>query len=124
MARILVVDDEHLTTEMLRTFLGIMGHEAVEAHSGKQMYDRLAYETFDAILLDIMLPDVNGIDLCKSLRAEPNTMKIPIIMISAYIPPLLDDATRAGADGYLVKPVNLGSLREMLTEVGVGKGTP
>ncbi len=119
MARILVVDDEHLTTEMLRTFLGIMGHEAVEVHSGKQMHDRLAYDRFDAVLLDIMLPDVNGIDLCKALRSDPTTSALPIIMISAYIPPLLDEATRAGADGYLVKPINLGNLRDRLTAVGI-----
>ena len=77
MAKILIVDDEHLTTEMLGTFLRIIGHESVEAFSSKQAWDKLAYESPDAILLDIMLPDVNGLDMCRQLRSNPSTSTLP-----------------------------------------------
>jgi DNA-binding response OmpR family regulator len=120
MAKILIVDDEHMTTEMLATFLKIMGHEAVDAFSSKQAWDKLAYVTTDAVLLDIMLPDVNGIDMCRQLRKHSATTEVPIIIISAYSPPLTQEATDAGANAYLVKPISLQSLKNTLASVGIG----
>ena len=119
MAKILIVDDEHMTTEMLGTFLRIIGHESLDAYSSKQAWDKLAYEQPDAILLDIMLPDVNGLDMCRQLRKNPATMNLPIIMISAYAPPLTKEADAAGANAYLVKPINLQSLKNTLASVGI-----
>jgi len=119
MAKILIVDDEHLTTEMLGTFLRIIGHESVEAFTCKQAWDKLAYETLDAILLDIMLPDVNGLEMCRQLRKNPATVNLPIIMISAYAPPLTKEADEAGANAYLMKPINLQSLKNSLASIGI-----
>ncbi len=119
MAKILIVDDEHLTAEMLATFLKIIGHETREALNCQQAWDRLAQEIPDAILLDIMLPDVNGLDMCRQLRAHPPTAHIPIVMVSAYAPPLLKEAQEAGATDYLVKPINMQGLRNMLLKVGI-----
>ena len=119
MAKILIVDDEHMTTEMLSTFLRIIGHESVDAYSSKQAWDKLAYEQPDAILLDIMLPDVNGLDMCRQLRKNASTAHLPIIMISAYAPPLTKEADEAGANAYLVKPINLQNLKNTLISVGI-----
>ena len=119
MAKILIVDDEHLTTEMLGTFLRIIGHDSVEAFSSKQAWDKLAYEALDAILLDIMLPDMNGLEMCRQLRSNPSTAQLPIIMISAYAPPLTKEANEAGANAYLAKPINLQSLKNTLATVGI-----
>ncbi|MCB9453549.1 MAG: response regulator [Anaerolineaceae bacterium] len=119
MAKILVVDDEQLTVDMLTTFLELIGHEAISAMSGRQTWDRLAYEEPDAVLLDIMLPDSNGIDICRQLRNDPNIGNITIIMISAMSPPLMREATAAGANDYLVKPINLKALKKSLAEAGV-----
>jgi DNA-binding response OmpR family regulator len=119
MARILIVDDEYLTVEMLSTFLQLIGHEAVGAHSVRQARDKLAYVDPDVILLDIMLPDTNGLDLCKELRAAPQTATVPIIMISAHAPPMTAEATEAGASGYLIKPINLEKLKTVLTQAGI-----
>jgi two-component system, OmpR family, alkaline phosphatase synthesis response regulator PhoP len=119
MAKILVVDDEHLTAEMLATFLKIIGHEAIEALNCHQAWDRLAQQIPDAILLDIMLPDINGLDMCRQLRAYPPTATLPIIMVSAYSPPLIKEAEEAGATDYLVKPINMQGLRNMLLKVGI-----
>ena len=71
MAKILIVDDEPLTVEMLSTFLNLSGHESIGALSNSQTWDKLAYEEPDAILLDIMLPDGNGLEICRQLRANP-----------------------------------------------------
>jgi DNA-binding response OmpR family regulator len=119
MAKILIVDDEHMTTEMLATFLKLMGHEAVDAFNCKQAWDKLAYLNPDAVLLDIMLPDVNGLDMCRQLRRNSATTDLPIIMISAYSPPLTREADEAGANAYLVKPISLQSLRNTLASVGI-----
>lgn len=119
MAQILIVDDESQTVKMLSTFLRMMGHESVDALSSRQAFDRLAYIRPDAVLLDIMLPDTNGVDLCRELRAQEATADVPIIMISAIVPPLVTEATAAGANAYLSKPVNLNTLRETLAEFGI-----
>src|SRR5215218_1087512 len=110
MAQILIVDDEHMIVDMLSTFLRLLGHDTVDAYSSRQARDRLAYLEPDAVLLDIMLPDTNGIDLCRELRAEAPTSELPIIIISAYAPPLIQEALAAGANGYLSKPINLQAL--------------
>ena len=120
MAKILIVDDEHLTTEMLGTFLRMIGHDYVEAFSCRQAWDKLTYESPDAVLLDIMLPDVNGLDMCRQLRDNQATTALPIIMISAIAPPLTSEADAAGANGYLAKPINLQSLKTTLASVGIG----
>ncbi len=119
MAQILIVDDEYLTVEMLATFLRLIGHEAVEALSARQAWDRLALETPDAILLDIMLPDQSGLDVCKALREKPEFATVPVIVISATAPPLTREAKAAGATDYLAKPINLASLKAALANAGV-----
>jgi CheY-like chemotaxis protein len=119
MAKILIVEDEQLTLDMLSTFLSLIGHQPIGALSNKQTWDKLAYEEPDAVLLDIMLPDGSGLDICRRLRASPDTAALPIIIISAIDPPLLAEAEAAGASGYLPKPVQLSDLRAALGEVGI-----
>jgi DNA-binding response OmpR family regulator len=119
MAKILIVDDEHLTIEMLSTFLSLIGHQAVGALSNRQTWDKLAYEEPDAVLLDIMLPDGNGLEICRKLREGEKTKNLPIIMISAHFPPMTREATDAGANGYLTKPIKLDALKNALGEVGI-----
>jgi len=119
MARILVVDDEQLTLDMLAAFLRLIGHESVGTLSRQQTLDRLAYDLPDAVLLDIMLPDGSGLDICRELRARPDTAHLPIVMISAYSPPLVREAEEAGANGYLMKPIRLEDLKAALQRAGV-----
>lgn len=119
MATILIVDDEQLTIDMLTAFLQINGHEPIGALGGKQAQDKLLYIEPDAILLDIMMPDISGLDLCRELKNNPQTKDLPIIMVSAYSPPLVAEAQAAGADGYLPKPINLKALKDALAQVGV-----
>jgi DNA-binding response OmpR family regulator len=119
MAKILIVDDEPLTVDMLSIFLNLSGHQPVGALSVNQAWDKLAYEEPQVILLDIMLPDGNGLELCAELRAKTDTASLPIIMISAHAPPMVTEATKAGANGYLAKPIKLDALVAMLTKVGI-----
>jgi len=119
MAKILVVDDEQLTCEMLSTFLKLIGHQAITALSARQTWDKLAYEEPDLVLLDIMLPDDNGLDICRKLRLNEATKTTPIIMISAHFPPMTAEATEAGATGYLMKTIKLDMLKAALLSAGL-----
>jgi CheY-like chemotaxis protein len=119
MAKILIIDDEQLTVDLLTIYVELIGHQALSALSGRQAWDKLAYEEPDAVLLDIMLPDDNGLDICRKMRAEPNTKDLPIIMISAYSPPLNAEAKAAGANDYLAKPIRMDMLKKALEAAGV-----
>jgi CheY-like chemotaxis protein len=119
MAKILVVDDEPLIVEMLSSYLTLMGHEPIGALSGRQTWDKLAYEEPDMILLDIQLPDENGLDICRKLRQQDATRHVPIVIISAHFPPRTQEANQAGANGYLAKPINMNALKSAISGAGV-----
>jgi CheY-like chemotaxis protein len=123
MALVLVVDDEPLTLELMSTFLRFIGHEAMEALTSRQALEQVRQQTPDAILLDIMLPDINGVELCRQLRADPATAGVPIIMISAIAPPQMRESMEAGANAYLTKPITLQTLKAALIEVGLSSPT-
>jgi CheY-like chemotaxis protein len=120
MAKILIVDDEPMTVEMLATFLRIIGHETLEALDARQAWDQLAIHTPDAVLLDIMLPDQNGLEVCREIRTKPELSTLPIIMVSAMAPPLIAESKAAGATEYLSKPIQLGNLKAVLAKAGIG----
>jgi DNA-binding response OmpR family regulator len=102
---ILVVDDDPEIRKLLARYLESQGFRAVLAASRAEMNERLATHRIDLIVLDVMLPDGSGLDICRALRAERNT--IAIILLTA----LKEDVDRIigleiGADDYLGKPFN------------------
>jgi DNA-binding response OmpR family regulator len=119
MAQILIIDDEQPTTRMLAMFLQVIGHKSEEAFNCKQGWDKLLYLEPDVILLDIMLPDKSGLEMCRELRENPATAEIPIIMISAFAPPKTDEASKMGANGYLIKPIKMQDLKAELERLGL-----
>lgn len=108
---ILVVDDEAGDRELLRELLEKEGYLVLEAESGEEAL-RLAMEASPhLILLDVMVPDLNGYEVCRRLREEPRTRFIPVVMVTAhgdFEHRLL--GIEAGADEFLLKPVNLSEL--------------
>lgn len=119
MARILIVDDEPLTVEMLSTFLSLSNYEPIGALTVGEMWQILCDVPVDAILLDIMLPDGNGLDVCRQLRSDVRWQTTPILMISAHTPAMIAEAEAAGANGYLMKPARLPELLTLLQAAGV-----
>ena len=73
----------------------------------------------DLVLLDIMLPDDSGLEICRKMRLNDATRTVPIIMISAHFPPMTEEATKAGATGYLMKPIKLDMLKAAIANAGV-----
>lgn len=103
--KILVVDDEEDILELVRYNLVKDGYRVTCVSSGEQAIQKLREETPNVILLDLMLPGMDGLDVCKKLRTNPATAGIPIIMITAKG----EDADivtglELGADDYLTKP--------------------
>ena len=106
-ARILVVDDEAAIREYETSLLSELGHEVLTAADGREAL-RLACERRPhLVLLDIMMPELSGIEVCRQLRADPRTRDVRIIMVSAVdAKRALEESVLAGADDFLAKPVH------------------
>ncbi|MBW1805097.1 MAG: sigma-54-dependent Fis family transcriptional regulator [Deltaproteobacteria bacterium] len=120
---VLVVDDEAVVRNGISRALGNREISAVLAANGHEALDLLAHQGFDLILLDIRMPDIDGIDLLKEIRAR--RIQTPVIMITGY--PTIDtavDCIRLGAQDYLVKPFRLDDLDAALTKLGQKEAQP
>lgn len=109
---ILIVDDERLIVKGLKHSLEQNGFQVYTAYDGKQGLDMVNFKQLDFILLDIMLPEIDGITLCKKIRENKD---IPIIMLTAkddYIDKVL--GLEFGADDYVTKPFN---TRELIARI-------
>jgi len=105
LARILVVDDSPDVRLALATILEDAGHEIVEAEDGDQVFDLAISENPDLVLLDVMMPRVNGFDALAALKADTRTNPIPVIMVTAKgRPEDMAMARSLGAVEYITKP--------------------
>jgi two-component system response regulator MprA len=111
--RVLIVDDDRALRDALRRALVLAGYDTTLVDSGEAALGEVARSEPDAIVLDIGLPDVDGIEVCRRLRGSGN--RVPVLMLSAR-DAVEDriDGLDAGADDYLVKPFDVGELRARL----------
>jgi DNA-binding response OmpR family regulator len=106
--KILVIDDDPAMTDLLKVLLAPTGAVIMVALSGQDGLEQIAKNTPDVIILDLMMPDVDGWQVCRRVR---ETSKTPILILSALDNPgTVAAALDAGADDYLVKPVTSGVL--------------
>jgi len=109
--RILIVDDNETNRDILRTRLGRQGYELVEAADGEEAMAAAREHLPDLILLDVMMPKVDGIEACRQLKADANLPFIPIILVTAKADTKdVVAGLEAGADEYLTKPVDQAAL--------------
>lgn len=108
--RILIVDDEKDIIEVLTYNLTKEGYDIISANNGKEVLD-IDVTKVDLIILDIMLPGMNGYEICKVLKANPLSAKIPIIFLTAKNTELDEIlGLEIGAEDYLVKPISIHKL--------------
>ncbi|MEE8306379.1 MAG: response regulator, partial [Gammaproteobacteria bacterium] len=106
-ARVLVVDDIEANVKLLEARLTVEYFETLTARNGKEALQICASEGVDVVLLDVMMPGMDGFEVCRRIKADPKTQHIPVIMVTALDQP--SDKVKgleAGADDFLTKPVD------------------
>ncbi len=114
-SRLLLIDDDTRLAAMVSDYLRASGFDVEHAGSLAAGREQLSTQMFDAVVLDLMLPDGDGLDLCRELRANPRTRQLPLLMLTARGEPLdRIVGLELGADDYLPKPFE---PRELLARV-------
>jgi CheY-like chemotaxis protein len=115
-ARVLVVDDDDDLREVMCEALSAEGYEAVQAEDGQRALARLRERRVDVILLDLMMPNMNGWEFRAEQQRDPALAGIPVIVMTAATD--VSRTAELAASAYLQKPVALGALLETVAEVG------
>lgn len=118
--KLLIIDDEEATVDMLKTFLEISGYETMSAYSGDDGLVLAKVESPTLVISDLMMPDLDGLEVCRRIRANEDLKDLPIIIISARTDQkIIDQAMTIGANAYLTKPIDLpaliGQIERLLT---------
>ena len=109
--RILVVDDVEKNVRLLADVLTFKGFEVVTAAGGLEALDKVQKERPDLVLLDVMMPDLNGYDVCRRIREDAATATLPVVMVTALDPGQERiKGLEAGADDFLTKPIQQAEL--------------
>ncbi|MFC1799946.1 response regulator transcription factor [Candidatus Eisenbacteria bacterium] len=111
--KVLVIDDEEYIQHILNFSFGAEGYDVVTAADGEEGIKKAKSEKPDIIVLDIMMPKMDGYEACKRLKTDPSTKSIPVILLTAKgreVDRKL--GSQAGADDYVVKPFSPGRLIE------------
>jgi CheY-like chemotaxis protein len=114
---VLVVEDQAPFRDFLELTLSKLGFEVVTAITGKIAIQRAREHNPDIIFLDVMLPDMDGYQICNALRDEPSLSLKPIVFISALgTQKHIDRAMAAGATDYLVKPLGMDDIKDIVAQ--------
>ena len=104
MGRVLIVDDEPQACQILSRLIRHLGHETAWKTGGAEALDYLGETPVDLLILDVMMPGMDGMEVLRRLRADPRTQSIPVVMFSAVADRnFIDEAIRKGATDYWIK---------------------
>lgn len=113
--KILLVDDMETVLLFEKSMLHASDIQIRTAKNGMKALEEVAKDPPDLILLDIMMPEINGIEVCKRLKADPETRDIPIVMVTTRDEAdMVEQAFKAGCDDYITKPLD---RMELLSKV-------
>lgn len=115
---VLVVDDEPMARTLLRLMLVRAGYEVVEAEDGFDALDKVKDGSHDVMLLDVMMPGLDGFSVCQTVREYSNMSELPIILLSAKTDlESVNKGLKLGANKYLTKPVSSEELTQQIKDV-------
>ncbi len=116
--KIMVVDDEPNIVKLVRISLELANYEVIEAFSGTEALEKVRDVVPALFLLDIMMPGLNGYDVCKRLKADERTKNVPVVMLTAKGQKGdAEEGLKAGADDYIIKPFDPFELNEQVNEI-------
>ncbi len=124
--RILVVDDDALGRSLMDVMLSPHGYELDFASDGKEALEAIKTQSYDLVFMDLVLPDMNGRDVCRKVRErEGGRRHLPIVAVTAYdVPGQPAELVKAGMDDYIFKPYDLRGLMRIIQLYAVGDGKP
>jgi len=114
MAKVLVVDDSEAFRRLNAEILKMDGHQVLMARNGRETLDLVRSERPDIVLLDIMMPGLDGFDVCQALKNDPATRGTMVVMVTALSESARYRAIQAGADGYVTKPISSREMRDLV----------
>jgi chemotaxis family two-component system response regulator PixH len=115
---IIVVEDEQEAAEMFAEMMRVNGFRVLKASGSANAMNLISHESPAAIILDIMMPDISGLEVLRFMRREPKLANIPVIVVSAKsMPSDIQTGLNAGASVYLTKPVGYLDLKEAVEKV-------
>jgi DNA-binding response OmpR family regulator len=116
--RVLVVDDDELTLEILDTILDLEDFQVQTVRNGAGALAAIADAPPDVVVLDVMMPDIDGLEVCRRIRADVGSRDIPIVLLTARDQAVdRREGLAAGADAYVTKPFSPLKLIETITEI-------
>jgi len=116
--KIIIVEDEPDTAEMFAEMMRLSGYHVLKSYGGTPAIALISHEIPDAVVLDVMMPDLSGLEVLRHLRQDPRLEKIPVIAVSAKsLPSDIKNGLDAGANKYLTKPVAFQDLNAAVREV-------
>jgi len=114
----LIVDDVRVAANTIAQTLELLGYETQVAYGPRPAIESLARRIPDVILLDINMPGIDGVEVCRYLRRDPRTAHVPIIAMSSEVQePTITQIRKAGANFFLSKPLDMDALDSVLKHV-------
>lgn len=115
---VLVIEDDPRSIRLMELILDSEGYDCLVARSGQEGLDLARTHRVDAIVLDLMLPEVDGLEVLRQLRKDPELAKVPVVITSARARPTTkEEASRLGADRYLTKPYRKAELLDVIASL-------
>lgn len=115
--KIMIVDDEEDILFTVGKMLEMDGYQVIKAENGEECLEKLKNEKPDLVLLDIMMPGINGWDVAAKIKENPECKKVPIIFLTAKGDTMSVGMGGLAGDDYIVKPFNVKELKERINQV-------
>jgi CheY-like chemotaxis protein len=122
---VLIIEDEEDAADMFAEMMRVSGYRVLKTSSSTPALTMMAAEKPDVIILDIMMPEISGLDILRQMRKDPSLANIPVVVVSAKsMPADIKIGMEAGASIYLMKPVGFVELKEAIERALGGQSAP